>query len=109
MMAGTGLEWMQRQTKTIPITIVFAGYNDHLHSRSLLSRLKVPTTAENAAWPAIKYILESMGEFMDMLKEGGFQKKNANASVCLIPGICTPPGWIEIRVCKDSAPLRREK
>ena len=49
---------VQRQTKMNPITIVFAGINDHLHSRGFLSRLREPTTAENAVWPAINDILE---------------------------------------------------
>ena len=57
-----------------PITIVFAGINDHLHSRGFLSRLRDPTTAENAVWPAIKDILESMGEVVDATKEGSFTK-----------------------------------
>ena len=39
---------VQRQTDMNPITIVFAGINDHLHSRCFLSRLRDPTTAENA-------------------------------------------------------------
>ena len=52
---------VQRQTEMNPITIVFAGINDHLHSRGFLSRLREPTTAENDVWPAIK-ALESMGE-----------------------------------------------
>ena len=56
---------VQRQTDMNPITIVFAGINDHLHSRGFLSRLRDPTTTENAVWPAIKDILESMGEVVD--------------------------------------------
>ena len=48
---------VQRQTDMKPITIVFVGINDHLHSRGFLSRLREPTTAENAVWPAIKDIL----------------------------------------------------
>ena len=36
---------VQRQTEINPITIVFAGINDHLHSRGFLSRLREPTTA----------------------------------------------------------------
>ena len=56
---------VQKQTDMSPITIVFAGIKDHLHSRGFLSRLRDPTTAENAAWPAIKDILESMGEVVD--------------------------------------------
>ena len=39
---------VQRQTDMNPITIVFAGINDHLHSRGFLSGLRDPTTAENA-------------------------------------------------------------
>ena len=65
---------LQRQTDMNPITIVFAGINDHLHSRGFLSRLRDPTTAENAMWPAIKDILESMGEVVDATKEGSFTK-----------------------------------
>ena len=49
---------VQRQTARNPITIVFAGMNDHLHSRGFLSRLRDSTTAEDAVWPAIKDILE---------------------------------------------------
>ena len=39
---------VQRQTDMNPITIVSAGINDHLHSRGFLSKLREPTTAENA-------------------------------------------------------------
>ena len=53
---------VQRQTEMNPITIVFAGMNDHLHSRAFLSRLREPTTAEDHVWSAIKDILESMGK-----------------------------------------------
>ena len=53
---------------------MIAGINDHLHSRGFLSRLREPTTAENAVWPAIKDILESMGEVVDAMKEGSFTK-----------------------------------
>ena len=73
MLAGTDLDWMQflsiaigvqRQTE---ITIVFADINYHLHSRGPLSRLREPTMAEDAVWPAIKDILESIGQVMDVL------------------------------------------
>ena len=37
---------VQRQTEMNPITTVFAGINDHLHSRGFLSRLREPTTAD---------------------------------------------------------------
>ena len=51
-----------------PITIVFAGMNDHLHSRCFLGRPREPTTAKGAVWSAIKDILESMSEVVDTLK-----------------------------------------
>ena len=59
---------VQRQTELNPITILFAGMNDHLHSRGFLSRLEEPTTAEDAVCPAIKDILKYMGEVVDTLK-----------------------------------------
>ena len=65
-----------------PITIVFAGINDHLHSRGFLSRLREPTTAESAVWPAIKDILESV----DTVKEGSFTKLTPRAVFALSPG-----------------------
>ena len=77
---------VQRQTDMNPITIVFAGINDHLHSRGFLSRLRDPTTAENAAWPAIKEILESMGEVVDATKEGSFTKVTPRIVFALSPG-----------------------
>ena len=77
---------VQRQTEMNPITIVFAGINDHLHSRGFLSRLRGPTTAEATVWPAIKDILESMGEVVDTLKEGSFTKMTPRAVFALSPG-----------------------
>ena len=65
---------VQRQTDMNPVTIVFAGINEHLHSRGFRSRLRDPKKAENAVWPAIKDILESMGEVVDATKEGSFTK-----------------------------------
>ena len=66
---------VQRQTEMHPITLVFIGINDQLHSRGFLSRLREPTTAESSAvGPAIKDILDSMGEVVDTLKEGAFTK-----------------------------------
>ena len=76
MLAAVDLDLMQslaigvqRQTEMNPITIVFAGINDHLHSTGFLSRLRDPTSAEDAVWPAIKDILESMGEVVDEVAE----------------------------------------
>ena len=84
---------VQRQTDMNPITIVFAGINDHLHSRGFLCRLRDPTTAENAVWPAIKDILESMGEVVDATKEGSFNKITPRIVFALSPGYgCLPDG-----------------
>ena len=82
----------QRLTDMNPITIVFAGgINDHLHSRGFLSRLREPTTAKTAEWPAIKDILESMGEVEDTLKEGAFTKITPRAVFALPPGYAHLP------------------
>ena len=86
---------IQRQTEMKPITIVFAGINDHLHSRGLLSRLREPTTAEDAVWPAIKDILESMGEITDTLKEGAFPKITPRAVFALSPGYAHLPNGLK--------------
>ena len=64
----------KQQFEMKSITIVFSGINDHLQSRGLLSRLREPATADAAVWLAIKDNLKFMGEIMDVLKEGGFQK-----------------------------------
>ena len=77
---------VQRQTDMNPVTIVFAGISDHLHSRGFLSRLRDPAMAENAVWPAIKDILESMGEVVDATKEGSFNKVTPRVVFALSPG-----------------------
>ena len=82
---------VQRKTEMNPITIVFAGINDHLHSRGFLSRLREPTTAENAVWPAIKDILESMGEVVDAMKAGSFTRTTPRAVFALSPGYAHLP------------------
>ena len=75
MLAGPDLDLMQilsiaigvqRQTEMNPIAIVFAEINDHLHTIGFLSRLRNPATAEASVWPAIKNIMESMGEIIDV-------------------------------------------
>ena len=76
---------VQRQTEMNPIRIVFAGINDHLHSRGFLSRLSGPTTAD-----------ESMSEVVDTLKEGASPQDNTESQVCTVSGICTSPGWTEV-------------
>ena len=89
---------VQRQTEMNPITIVFAGINDHLHSRGFLSRLREPTAAEAAVWPAIKDILESMGEVVDTLKEGSFTKMTTRAVFALSPGYARLPDGLSSRM-----------
>ena len=86
---------VQRQTDMNPITIVFAGINDHLHSRGFLSRLRDPTTAENAVWPAIKDILESMEEVVDATKEGSFTKVTPRLVFALSPGYAHLPDGLK--------------
>ena len=81
--------------------------NDHLHSRGFLSRLRDPATAENAVWPAIKDILESMGEVVDATKEGSFNKV-ALRVVFALSRICTSPGWTEVCVCNGSLTFGRK-
>ena len=99
---------VQRQTELNPITIVFAGMNDHLHSRGFLSRLREPTTAEDAVWPAIKDILESMGEVVDTLKEGSFTKTTPRAVSALSPGYEHLPDGLKFVYAKFVAALGRE-
>ena len=86
---------VQRQTEMNPITIMFTGINDHLHSRGFLSRLRDPTTAENAVWPAIKDILESMGEVVDATKEGSFTKVTPRIVFALSPGYAHLPDGLK--------------
>ena len=86
---------VQRQTDMNPITIVFAGINDHLDSRGFLSRLRDPATAENAVWPAIKDILESMGEVVDATKEGSFNKVALRVVFALSPGYAHLPDGLK--------------
>ena len=99
---------VQRQTEMNPITIVFAGINDHLHSRGFLSRLREPSTAESAVWPAIKDILESMGEVVDTLKEGSFTKMTPRAVFALSPGFARLSDVLKVRVCDCGFALERE-
>ena len=86
---------VQRQTDMSPITIVFAGIKDHFYSRGFLSRLRDPTTAENAMWPAIKDILESMGEVVDATKEGSFTKVTPRVVFALSPGYAYLPDGLK--------------
>ena len=59
----------------------FARVKDHLHSRSLLSRLRESSTLKTA----VKNILKSMGETFDWLKDGTFHKLTPRAVFVLSP------------------------
>ena len=86
---------VHRLTKKNPITMVFAGINDHSRSRVFLSRLRGPTTSENAVWPAKKDLLESKGKIIDVLKEGAFPKKTPKAVFALSPGYAHLPDGLK--------------
>ena len=85
---------LQRQTEMNPIKIVFAGMNYYLHSRGFLSRLREPTAAEDAVWPATKESLESMGEVVDTLREGAFAKITPKSVFALSPGYAQLPAGL---------------
>ena len=72
---------VQRQTEMNPITIVFDGINDHLHSRGFLSR-----------HPEKRFLHQNITE----------------SRVCTVSGICTSPGWIEVCVCDGGFALGKE-
>ena len=96
---------VQRQAEMNPITIVFAGINDHLHSSGFLSRLREPTTAENAVWPAIKVILESSSGYPE---RGLLHQDDTESRVRAVSGVCTSPGWTKVRVCECGFALGRK-
>ena len=54
-----------------------------------------PITIEAAVWPAIKDILESMGEVEDTLKEGAFTKITPRAVFALSPGYAHLPDGLK--------------
>ena len=83
---------VQRKTEMNPRTIVFAGINDHLHSRGFLSKPREPRMAEDAEWPVI---LESMRVMMDVLKEGAFPKITQKAVFALSPGYAHIPDGLK--------------
>ena len=95
---------VQRQTEMNPITIVFAGINDHLLSRSFLSKLREPTTADDAVWPAIEYILESM----DVLRKGAFTKITPKAVFASSSGYAHLPDGLKFVKLNGGTALRRD-
>ena len=86
---------VQRQTEINPITIAFACINERLHSRVLLSRLREPATARAAFKPAIKDVVVFMREIMDVLSEGGFQKKFPKPVFVISPGYAHLPDGLK--------------
>ena len=73
---------VQRQTEMNPI-------------RGFLIRLREPTTAEDALWPAIKDIFKSMGEIVDTLKDGAFPKVTPKAVFALSLGYAHLPDGLK--------------
>ena len=73
-----------------------------------LRRLREPTTAEEAVWPAIKGVLESMGEIIDVLKERAFTKITPKAVFALSPGYAHPPDGLKFVYARVGTALRRE-
>ena len=51
--------------------------------------------AENAVWPAIKEMLESMGEVVDATKEGSFNKVTPRVVFALSPGYAHLPDGLK--------------
>ena len=100
MLAGTNLDLMQstsmaigvqRKNEMKPITILVGGNNDHLHSRRLLSRLRGSTRAEDAVWPAIKGS-GVHGRYNRFVERRRIPEINAQVSVWVVSGLCTPSG-----------------
>ena len=59
------------------------------------NRICQPTTAEDTVWPAIKDIIESMGEVVDTLKESAFRKITPRAVFGLSPGYAHLPDGLK--------------
>ena len=104
MLAATDLDLMQsvsmaigvqRQTEMNSLTIVLVGINDHFISRGFLSRLREPGTVEDSVLPATKDFIETMGEIMDVLKEGAFTKITPKAVFALSPGYAHLPDGLK--------------
>ena len=76
-------------------TTLWHKFSCAVRSRGFLSRLRDPTTAENAVWPAIKDILESMGEVVDATKEGSFSKVALRVVFALSTGYAHLPDGLK--------------
>ena len=98
---------VQRQTEMNTIIIVLAGTKNCLCSRGLLNKLREPTTAEAAIWPAIKQLFEPTGDITDVLKDGSFQTKIPRASLCYLQDMHI--SQTEVCVCECFASLSVKK
>ena len=86
---------VQKQTEMNPITIVFAGINDHLHSRGFLSRLRDPATAENAVWSAIKTSWSRWVKWWMRRRRDSFNKVTLRVVFALSPGYAHLPDGLK--------------
>ena len=93
MLAALDLDLLQ--SVSMAIGVQRQTDNDHIHSRGFLSRLGEPTTAVNAVWPAIKDILESMGEVLDATKVVSFTKLTSRVVFALSSGYAHLPDGLK--------------
>ena len=87
-LTGIDLDWMQSTSMAIEIQQK-RGVNPITITCTV--EVRDATTAEAAVWPAIKDILEHIGEIMDELKERGFQKITPKPKFELAPGYALLP------------------
>ena len=97
---------VQRQTEMNQIMILFAGINDHLHSRGFLSRLREPTTVDGgSSMASYKRYPRIDGQIMDTLKERAFLSITPKAVFALSPALLSERKYDVIK----SAPNREIK
>ena len=79
MLATADVNWMQslfddhksaKTDKNQSIKVVFEGNFDNVRCRDLLSTLKGTSNAKTALWLAKKNIANSIGDLLDVLREG---------------------------------------
>ena len=89
--------------------ILVIASSDSVNTSKLLFGLKEQTQRDKAGtalWSAVSDVLESIGEIMDVMKEGQFKKITPLSQCLCYPRICASPGRVEVRVRDNSAPLR---
>ena len=74
---------------TVESPILQSALMDHLNSLDLLSRLREQFTADPAVWPALKNLIKSVAENVEVLRDRSFQKVKPRAVLVLPPGYQT--------------------